>query len=116
LDYDQSFTVSGGMLLAAGSAGMAQSVSVADNANLLAFRCSIPANTLLHIKEKDGADVLTFDSPIPYSCVIFASDKLTKGAEYEIYAQGEHSGTSLDGIYLYGSYSSGTLLGTIPIQ
>ena len=116
LDYDAVFTVSGGMLLAVGSAGMAQSVTAIEPAKVLAFQCSIPADTLLAIQEENGSSILTFKAPLPYSCVVFACNALRSGCNYQVFAEGEHSGTADDGIYYHGLYSPGTLLGTIPVR
>lgn len=110
LDYDGSFTVTGGTLLATGSAGMAQAVSAGQ---MLAFTCSIPAETLLHIQDEAGNDILTFQSPKSYSCVVFSSDMLTEGGGYEVYAEGSYSTEPFDGYFLNGTYTPGTLLGTL---
>lgn len=115
LDYDGVFSVSGGMLLAIGSAGMAQAVTASGDAQMLAFTCGMPANVLLHIRDTSGNEVLTFESPKQYSCVVFASEVLTSGMEYEVYAEGIYSQEGLDGYYTNGIYTPGTLLGSLTL-
>ena len=62
LDYDAIFTLSGGTLVAAGSAGMAQAPgSTSTQAVLLLNLDAVqPAGTLIHIQDSQGRDVLTF--------------------------------------------------------
>ncbi len=113
LDYDGVFTVSGGTLLASGSSGMAQAVTASGDISMLAFTCNMAADTLLHIRNKSGEEMLTFKSPKKYSCVIFACEQLVSGTDYEIYANGSCDTEEVDGYYALGSYSPGTLLGTL---
>ena len=115
LDYDRSFTVSGGTLLATGSAGMAQSVTADGIASVLAFRCSIPANIMVHIESEAGDNIITFSSPKSYSCVVLASDQLSSNTNYHVYAEGTYSKEAVDGIYADGDYLPGTHLGTLTI-
>ena len=111
LDYDGSFSLTGGFLLAAGGSGMAQSVS-SSSQPVIAFNCSnIAAGTLLHIENSSGEDVLTFESPKAFSCIVFTSSELSSNETYTIYSGGSHTGTVTDRIYSGGSYSSGTKLG-----
>lgn len=115
LDYDETFLVTGGTLLATGSYGMAQTVTTAENVDLLAFTCNIPPDTLLHIADADDTQILTFASEKEYSCVVFASDMIHTGNTYKIYAQGEYSLPAIDGLFTDGEYTPGTLLGTIDL-
>ena len=111
LDYDGSFSLTGGFLLAAGGSRMAQSVS-SSSQPVIAFNCSnIAAGTLLHIENSSGEDVLTFESPKAFSCIVFSSSELSSNETYTIYSGGSHTGTVTDRIYSGGSYSSGTKLG-----
>ncbi len=115
LDYDEVFTVSGGTLLATGSYGMAQTITPAENVQMLAFTCNIPAETLLYIADSSDQQICAFTSPKSYSCVIFASDMLKSGESYQVYADGSYSSPDTDGIYSEGTYSPGTLLGSIDL-
>jgi hypothetical protein len=56
LDYDGTFTLTGGTLLAVGSAGMAQSVS-STSQSVLAFTTRIDAETKLVIADSSGREL-----------------------------------------------------------
>ena len=62
-------------------------------------------------ENSSGEDVLTFESPKAFSCIVFTSSELSSNETYTIYSGGSHTGTASDGIYSGGSYSSGTKLG-----
>lgn len=115
LDYDGVFKVTGGTLLATGSSGMAQAVTADGAAQMLAFTCGIPADTMLHIQDTLGTPALTFASPKSYSCVVFASESLSQGTTYEVYAEGTYSNDGSDGYYTNGVYTPGTLLGSLTL-
>lgn len=115
LDYDGVFSVTGGTLLATGSSGMAQAVTASGEAQMIAFTCGIPSDTLLHIRDTAGNEILTFKSPKQYSCVVFATEILSVGTEYEVYAEGTYNTEGTDGYYTNGVYTPGTLLGTITL-
>jgi hypothetical protein len=110
LDYDATFSVSGGTIVAAGSSGMAMapSKSSTQNSILVTFTSTKSAGTLFHIQASDGSDVLTFKSAKSYQSVAFCSPKLATGSTYDVYVGGNSSGTVTDGVYEGGTYSSGT--------
>jgi len=110
LDYDASFQMTGGVLLAAGSSGMAQAPSASSTqyALMMNFGSSRAAGTVFHIQAADGSDILTFKPAKPYQSIVFGSAKLTKGATYDVYIGGNSTGTATDGLYEGGTYSGGT--------
>ena len=65
LDYDNGFTLSGGRLLAVGSAGMAQTAD-SDSQEVMAFTCNMAAGTLMYIEDSDGNEVIAFEAPRNY--------------------------------------------------
>ena len=115
LDYDGIFQVNGGMLLAVGTYGMAQSVTGSTSMPVMAFTCNIPANTILRIENSRGEPAITFASPKNYSCVIFTSSILETNMDYSVYADGVFGKEPLDGIYSDGEYANGTYLGTLSL-
>ncbi len=110
LDYDASFTISGGLLAAAGSAGMAQAPGEASSqvSLLLNFPSALPAGTVIHIQTSAGEELLTFAPLKPFQSLAFSSPALAKGMSVEIYYDGSAAGTSLGGLYLDGAYTPGT--------
>ncbi len=112
LDYDSSFTLTGGTVVALGSSGMAQSVSSSDQ-GVLAFTVSMAENTILNVQDSNGNDLLTVASPKSYSCAVFTSPDLVSGESYTVYSGGSYSVESVNGVYSGGTYTDGTKLGSI---
>ena len=98
LDYDGGFNISGGFLVAVGSAGMAQAPRQISSQNslLINLSCTTAAGTLIHIQNSAGEDILTFAPTKHYQSIAFSSPELVNGETYTI---------------SYGGSSSGSLLG-----
>jgi hypothetical protein len=112
LDYDGTFNISGGTLVAVGSAGMpsAPSSDSSQNALLINFDAAQTAGTLVHIGSTDGETLLTFAPGKNYQSLVFSSPDLTTGNSYEVYIGGSADGDSSDGLYTNDdAYSDGTL-------
>lgn len=108
LDYDGKFEISGGLLIAAGSSGMAQSPSETSIQNSINVFTSISANTLLHIEDESGNELITFAPSKSVSSIVVSSSNIKTGTNYKVYTGGESTGTATDGLYSGGSYSGGT--------
>jgi len=110
IDYMGEFRVTGGFLVAAGSAGMAQapSASSTQNSVLVVFPTSLPAGTLVHIASDDGDAVLTFLPTKAYQSVVLSSPDLVQGATYTVYTGGSATGTAVDGLTTGGTTTTGT--------
>ena len=109
LDYDAFFNISGGFLVAAGSAGMAQAPGAASSQNslLLNFSSTQKAGTLVHIQTSGGKDVLTFAPSKQYQSIAFSSPALITGATYDVFIGGSSTGAAQDGLYRGGTYAPG---------
>jgi hypothetical protein len=110
LDYLGQFNISGGFLVAAGSAGMAQAPSTSSEqySLLLSFDGTARAGTLVHIETSDGEEILTFAPAKQYQTLVFSSSELEPGFTYDVYLEGSSDGEASDGLYQGGSYTSGT--------
>ncbi len=110
IDYDGAFKMTGGFLVAAGSAGMAQSpdTSSTQNSAVISFTETMSAGTLFNIQTAEGKQLLTFKPSKAYQTIVFSSPELTKGANYDIYYGGSSTGTEKDGLYTGGTYTGGT--------
>jgi hypothetical protein len=110
LDFDAGFTISGGTVIAAGSAGMAQvpGASSSQNSVLIYFSTTQPAGSLVHIQNGAGENVLTLAPGKAYQSLAFSSPALVQGETYTVYVGGSATGTVQDGVYTDGSYSGGT--------
>ncbi len=111
LDYDGTFKISGGYILALGSSGMAMAPSTSSTqySILVNLSSSKTAGTLIHLQDGSGNEVFTFSPAKTYQSVAFSSPVLTKGKSYELYTSGSYSGGSKNnGLCTGGTYSSGT--------
>ena len=112
LDYAGKCITEKSNLLAAGSIGMAQSVSEGSDP-VLSFTCGINADTLLTVSDENGTDIISFRSPKQYSCVVFSSYKFEKGKTYSVSEGGTNSGTELFGIFSGDKTKNATVLGSL---
>ncbi|MFS0777889.1 carbohydrate-binding domain-containing protein [Neobacillus sp. 3P2-tot-E-2] len=110
LDYDQSFEMTGGFLIAAGSAGMVQATSEqsTQNAIVMTYPDTQAAGTLLHVEDSDGNTVATFAPEKDYQAVFISSPNLEKDKDYTLYSGGTSTGEEADGLYSDGTYNGGT--------
>jgi hypothetical protein len=110
LDYDSSFKISGGVLIAAGSSGMAQAPGSTSTQNsvLINLTSTLGANTLFHIRSSSGEGILTFAPSKKYQSIAYSSAALANGSTYEIYSSGSCTGKPQDGLYQSGTYTAGT--------
>lgn len=107
LDYNGSFNYSGGLLIAAGSSGMAQSVTVSEGfALMINYPNTQSAGTLMTLTGADNDFFLAFAPAKNYSNLVIASPDLINGS-YTLTSGGTCFGTAV-----YGLYSGGTCSGT----
>lgn len=109
VDYLGEFTVSGGLLVAVGSSGMAQAPSeTSTQASIMVnFDQAQQAGTLVHIQSADGRDVLTMAPSKTYQSVVLCSPDLKQGATYTVFLGGDSTGAVTDTLYEGGAYSGG---------
>ena len=110
LDYYSGCEVSGGLLVAAGSIGMAQgpSASSAQNSVMVNLTSPAAAGAIFRIETADGEALLTFAPARAYQSFVFSSAELQNGATYIVYTGGASIGTAVDGLYSDGEYTGGT--------
>jgi len=118
IDYNATFTMTGGYLLAVGSSGMAEAPSTSSTQYAVVYNFDIQqtAGTLIHIATADGTEVLTFAPSKTYQSVVFSSPELVNGASYVIYTGGSATGTITDGLYADASYTSGSQVTSFTIS
>jgi hypothetical protein len=111
LDYDGTFMISGGLLIAAGSSGMAQAPGTTSTQNslLLNYSSSQQAGILIHIQSADGTGILTFAPSKNYQSLAFSSPVLATGMTYSVYSGGSCTGTANNGLYQQGTYTPGSV-------
>lgn len=117
LDYDGTFTMTGGFLVAAGSAGMAQAASDTSTQYgvMMTFPQAQQAGTIVSLQSADGRSIATFAPTKSYQSVYVSSPELKKGGRYTLYSGGTSTGTATNGLYEDGSVQGGTKIASFDI-
>jgi hypothetical protein len=114
-----SFQISGGFLVATGSAGMAGAPSTTSTQRsvMITYRQRKQADTLIHLETSSGGiDLLTYAPSKTYRSCVFSSPDLQAGTSYRLYNGGASTGSVTDGLYQDGAYASGTLTNTFTVS
>lgn len=116
LDYDQEFTMNGGILLAVGSAQMAQAPSSNSEQYGFMIHTEMQAqDTLAYISDQAGNVLIGFCSPRAFSSVVLSMPQLKEGESYTLYAGGQ-GGVIQTGGYYTGAISGGEEIATITLN
>lgn len=110
VDYLSNFTISGGTLVAVGSAGMAQAASAdsTQNSVLINLDSAVQADTVINIQNNGGNNMLSFLPTKAYQSILFSSPDLQSGTDYTVSLGGDISGEIVDGLATTGAYSGGS--------
>ncbi len=110
IDYDASFTISGGSLIAVGSSGMAQAPDTSSTQNSILVNFSTPqeAGTLVNIQEVSGNEILTFQCAKTFQSLVFSSPSLVDGSSYTLSLGGSTSGVMTDFLVQDGVWTGGS--------
>lgn len=110
LDYDQSFIIDGGLLIATGSAGMAMATSEdsTQNAIMMTFTETQLAGTALQLEDSNGDSLVTFAPSKDYQTVLISSPQLITDAAYTLHTGGTATGSESDGLFTDAKYEGGT--------
>lgn len=110
LDYDGVFDMSGGLIVAAGSSGMAQAPSEeSKQSSVLMYYSQLQkAGTIVHLKDDKGNTIVTFAPAKDYQSIVISSPQLANGSNYSLYTAGTSTGSNTDGLYTDGQYKEGT--------
>ncbi len=118
LDYSNNCKVTGGFLLAVGSAGMAQAPST--TSTQYSVKITYPsiqsANTIVHIETEDGEEILTFAPTKSYQSVVLCSPELKNSETYVVYSGGTSTGSITDNLYSGGTYTDGNQITNFTIS
>lgn len=85
IDYERSYTMSGGELIALGSRGMAQAPGTLSQPCLSVYG-NVPANTAVEVRAENGEAVLGAVTPKRCESLVFCTDAFKAGKTYFIYA------------------------------
>lgn len=90
LDFDQTFTISGGTVLAAGSSGMAQTPESGTQPSILMYFTSAQSGGTQITLKDGGGNVIADDTPSKtFQSMAISSASLKKGSSYTLYKNGE---------------------------
>lgn len=110
IDYDNSFVMTGGILAAAGSTGMAQApgTSSTQSAVHIVFSSARAANTVVQLTDASGKALIDFAPNKSFQSLVLSTPGLTMGTTNTLYAGGTTTSTATDGVFESGSFSPGT--------
>jgi hypothetical protein len=94
LDYNGTAEITGGILVAAGSAGMAQApgMSSSQNSLLVYYTSAQAAGTLVNLSDEDGNSILTFSPSKTYQSIVISLPELKQEQTYTLSSGGSSSG------------------------
>ncbi|MEA4890430.1 MAG: carbohydrate-binding domain-containing protein [Clostridiaceae bacterium] len=119
LDYDGTFNVSGGFLIAAGSSGMAlaPSTSSSQYSIMLGFTSVMNAGTIVRIQSQSGEELMTFMPTKNFQSLVICSPDIKQGTTYDVYTGGASTGTAAaGGLYSGGTYTAGTKAASLTVS
>lgn len=118
MDYDGTCEITGGVLVAAGSSGMAQAPgnTSAQNSLIVFYSSMQKAGTLVTLADEKGNSILTFAPSKDYQSIVISTPKLEQGKTYTLISGGTSSGQLTDGLYTGGAISGGIKLTDIKIS
>ncbi|HPJ03406.1 MAG TPA: carbohydrate-binding domain-containing protein [Candidatus Limiplasma sp.] len=109
LDYDSTFKISGGVLAAAGSVGMAQTPSESSGQpSVIAYFSQMQsAGKTYMLANASGTVILSITPDKEFQCIVFSAPELTAGSSYLLYESSDGSLTNATALYDF------TISGTI---
>ena len=106
LDYDGTAAITGGIVIAAGSSGMAQNFGDSSTQGSIMLTYQSFASGKISVADSSGNVLAEYMPSKNYSCVVVSCPGLTKGGTYTVTACGQSQSVTLDSI-IYGSGSIG---------
>lgn len=102
LDYDGTAIITGGIVVAAGSSGMAQNFSSNSTQGSILLTYSDPSAETITLKDESG-DILASYSPSKnYNCVVISCPSVTTGNTYTVEAGGQTTAVTMSSL-IYGN-------------
>mgnify|MGYP002511545375 FL=1 len=107
LDFDETFDLQGGQLIASGGVGMLQTPSETSTQPTLVIQDSFESGELIHIQSEEGAEIVTFSPSKASQVLIISSPDLKMESTYRVLSGGTYSVEATDGVYQDGTYTEG---------
>ena len=106
LDYDGTATITGGVLVAAGSSGMAQNFGNGSTQGSILLSFSSWSTDPVTVKDSSGNTLISYTPDKRYNCVVVSCPGLVKGGSYTVSACGQTQTVTLANL-IYGSGMGG---------
>ncbi len=108
LDYTSDGIIAGGILVAAGSSGMAQNLSSASTQGVMMVTVdTASAGSTISLTDDSGNELISWQPDKEYTCVIISCPEITQGSTYTLNADGYSTQITMDSLV----YSSGGGIG-----
>ena len=103
LDYNNTFEISGGILVCVGSSGMAQSPSSSSEQSFVATNnVSGSSGSVITVKDSSGNEIYSYTASKKFASVVFSSSKIKSGESYTVSVDGSNDVTVTAGTELGG--------------
>lgn len=106
LDYDGTATITGGILVAVGSSGMAQNFGSASTQGSILLNYSSGSKSAVTLTDADGNVLVSYTPSKTYNSVVISCPGLVQGGSYTVSACGQSSTVTLSSL-IYGSGMGG---------
>ena len=106
LDYDGTATITGGILVAVGSSGMAQNLGTASTQGSILLNFSTGSKSAVTLTDAQGNVLVSYTPSKTYNSVVISCPGLVQGGTYTMSACGQSSSVTLSSL-IYGSGMGG---------
>ena len=106
IDCDGSATIAGGIVVAAGSTGMAENFGTASTQGSILVNLSGSAGQTITLKDSDGNILASFTPAKAFGCVVVSAPGVAQGGTYTIAAGGASTTVTMESL-IYGSGMGG---------
>lgn len=106
LDYDGTATITGGILVAVGSTGMAQNFGTASTQGSILLNFSTGSKSAVTLTDAQGNVLVSYTPSKTYNSVVISCPGLVQGGTYTVSACGQSSSVTLSSL-IYGSGMGG---------
>ena len=106
MDYSGEAKISGGIFIAAGSSGMAQSFGTNSTQGVMTVSSSGSASDNIELTDSSGKKLLSFTADKAFSCIIISCPEIEEGETYTVTAGNSSQSVTMDSL-IYGSGSMG---------
>lgn len=107
LDYAGTATITGGIVVAAGSSGMAQNFGDSSTQGSILLTYSAFSTEPITLLDSTGSTLVSYTPSKRYNCVVISCPSITTGNTYTVEAGGETSSVTMSSLIYGGSFGMG---------